>query len=116
MNFSRKEGHPNIQPSTRPGIETGTSGLGGRDVNHCTNLSAFLYLLSVCLKYISFSLCAPPKRKIPFLGFKHRQTRQTNDKNGNGKLVTQQPSSLTSRPSCKLIKKKFKIEFSITIK
>ena len=35
MNFSGKEGHPNIQPSTRPGIEPGTSGLGGRDLNHC---------------------------------------------------------------------------------
>ena len=29
--LSGKEGHPNIQPSTRPGIELGTSGLGGRD-------------------------------------------------------------------------------------
>ena len=33
VNFSAKEGHPNIQPSTRPGIELGTSGLGGRDLN-----------------------------------------------------------------------------------
>ena len=32
MNFCGKEGHPNIQPSTRPGIEPGTSGLGGRDL------------------------------------------------------------------------------------
>ena len=40
MNFSGKEGHPNIQPSTRPGIEPGTSGLGGRDLNHCANPSA----------------------------------------------------------------------------
>ena len=39
MNFSGKEGHPNIQPSTRPGIEPGTSGLGGRDLNHCANPS-----------------------------------------------------------------------------
>ena len=29
--LSGKEGHPNIQPSIRPGIELGTSGLGGRD-------------------------------------------------------------------------------------
>ena len=41
VNFSEKEGHPNIQPSTRPGIEPGTSGLGGRDLNHCANPSAF---------------------------------------------------------------------------
>ena len=34
MNFSRKEGRQNIQPSTKPGIELGTSGLGGRDLNH----------------------------------------------------------------------------------
>ena len=40
MNFSGKEGQPNIQPSTRPGIEPGTSGLGGRDLNHCANPSA----------------------------------------------------------------------------
>ena len=46
MNFSGKEGHPNIQPSTRPGIEPGTSGLGGRDLNpsapplHCTSVLA----------------------------------------------------------------------------
>ena len=40
MNFSGKEGHPNVQPSTRPGIEPGTSGLGGRDLNHCANPSA----------------------------------------------------------------------------
>ena len=40
MNFSGKEGHPNIQPSTRPGIEPGTTGLGGRDLNHCANPSA----------------------------------------------------------------------------
>ena len=33
MNFSGKEGHPIIQPLTRPGIEPGTSGLGGRDLN-----------------------------------------------------------------------------------
>ena len=31
MNFSGKDSHPNIQPSARPGIERGTSGLGGRD-------------------------------------------------------------------------------------
>ena len=30
MNFSGKEGHQNIPPSTRPGIEPGTSGVGGR--------------------------------------------------------------------------------------
>ena len=42
MNFSGKEGHPNIQPSTRPGIEPGTSGLGGRDLNHCANPSAII--------------------------------------------------------------------------
>ena len=43
VNFSGKEGHPNIQPSTRPGIEPGTSGLGGRDLNHCANPSAITY-------------------------------------------------------------------------
>ena len=32
MNFSGKEGHPNIQPSTRPRVEPGTSGFGGRDL------------------------------------------------------------------------------------
>ena len=40
MNFSGKGGHPNIQPSTRPGIEPGTLGLGGRDLYHCANPSA----------------------------------------------------------------------------
>ena len=42
VNVSRKEGHPNtcIQPSTRLGIELGTSGLGDRDLNHCANPSA----------------------------------------------------------------------------
>ena len=54
MSFSGKEGHPNIQPSTRPGIEPGTSGLGGRDLNHCANPSApnctrFLVLLELRL-------------------------------------------------------------------
>ena len=39
MNFSGKEGHPNIQPSTRPGIEPGTLGLGDRDFNHCAKSS-----------------------------------------------------------------------------
>ena len=34
MNFSGKQGHPNIQPSTRPGIELGTLGLGDRDPNN----------------------------------------------------------------------------------
>ena len=32
VNFSGKEGHPNIQTSTRPGIKPGTSGLGGKDL------------------------------------------------------------------------------------
>ena len=40
VNFSGKEGHPNIQPSTSPGIKLGTSGLGGRYFNHCANPSA----------------------------------------------------------------------------
>ena len=40
VNFSGKEGRPNTQPSTRPGMETGTSGLGGRDLYHCANPSA----------------------------------------------------------------------------
>ena len=40
--FSGKEGRPNIQPSTRTGIEPGTSGLAGRDLYHCTNPSAGL--------------------------------------------------------------------------
>ena len=32
VNFRGKDGHPNIQTSTRPGIEPETSGLGGRDL------------------------------------------------------------------------------------
>ena len=40
MNFSGKGGHPSIRPSTRPGIEPGTSGLGGRDLYRCANPSA----------------------------------------------------------------------------
>ena len=32
VNFSGKEGHPNIQPSTRLVIEPGISGQGGRDL------------------------------------------------------------------------------------
>ena len=40
MNFIGKEGHPTIQPSTTPEIELGTSGLGGRDLNHCINPSS----------------------------------------------------------------------------
>ena len=32
VNFSGKGGHPNIQTSTEPGIEPGTSGLGGTDL------------------------------------------------------------------------------------
>ena len=44
MTFSRKEGHPNIHPLTRPGIGLGTSGLGGRDLNHCAKPSAIEYI------------------------------------------------------------------------
>ena len=51
VNFSGKEGHPNIQPSIRPGIELGTSGLGGRDLNHCANPSAINVLVP---RYIIF--------------------------------------------------------------
>ena len=40
LDFSGKEGQPNIEPSTRPGIEPGTSGLGGRDRTNCSNPSA----------------------------------------------------------------------------
>ena len=40
LNFSGKEGRLNIQPSTRPGIEPGTSGLGGRDLYPSANPSA----------------------------------------------------------------------------
>ena len=43
VNFNGKEGHPNIQPSTRTGIEPGTSGLGGRDAP-TPPLSLSLYL------------------------------------------------------------------------
>ena len=32
MNFSGEEDHPNILPSTWPGVEQGTSGLRGRDL------------------------------------------------------------------------------------
>ena len=39
MNFSGKAGHPNIQPSTRLRIKLGTSGLAGKDLNHCANPS-----------------------------------------------------------------------------
>ena len=45
VNFSGKEGHPNIQHSTRLGIEPRTSGLGGRDLYHCTNPSAYKSLI-----------------------------------------------------------------------
>ena len=48
VNFSGKEGHPNIQPLTRPGIEPGTSGLGDRDLNHCANPSANYQLFHKC--------------------------------------------------------------------
>ena len=43
MDFSGKEGHPNIQPSTTPGIEPGTSRLEGRDLYHCANTSAIYH-------------------------------------------------------------------------
>ena len=42
VNFSGKEDHQNIQPSTKPRIELGTLGLGGRDLNHCANPSALV--------------------------------------------------------------------------
>ena len=45
MNLSGKEDHPNIQPSTRPGIELGTSGLRG----HCANPS-----MSNCIQQTDF--------------------------------------------------------------
>ena len=35
VNLRGKGGHPNIQPSTRPGIVPGTSRLGVRDLYHC---------------------------------------------------------------------------------
>ena len=57
MNFSGKEGHPNIQPSTRPGIEPGTSGLGGRDLNHCANPSAIYVMPRAMLYYAMSCLC-----------------------------------------------------------
>ena len=47
VNFSGKEGHPNVKPSTRPGIELGTSGLGGRNLNHCANPSGSYCAISV---------------------------------------------------------------------
>ena len=56
VNFSGKEGRPNIQPLTRTGIEPGTSGLGGRDLYHCANPSAtkcIHKLLPVSLLFIS---------------------------------------------------------------
>ena len=39
-------GHPNtcIQPSTMPGNQPGTSGLGGRDLYHCANPSAYMLI------------------------------------------------------------------------
>ena len=40
VKFSVKKVHPNIQPLTKPGIERGTLGMGGRDLNHCANPSA----------------------------------------------------------------------------
>ena len=49
MNFSGKEGHPNIQPSTRPGTELGTSGLGSRDLNHCANPSAIVIVIVIVI-------------------------------------------------------------------
>ena len=56
MKFSEKEGHPNIQPSTRPGMELGTSGLGGRDLNHCANSSADLFTLKLNNLALLFSI------------------------------------------------------------
>ena len=41
MNFSGNEDHPNVQHSTRPGIEPETSGLEGRHLTTaCANPSA----------------------------------------------------------------------------
>ena len=51
MNFSRKGGLPNIRPSTRPGIEPGTSGLGGTDLYHSANPSADIRM--ACFKLSS---------------------------------------------------------------
>ena len=56
MNFSGKEGRPNIRPLTRPGIEPGTSGLGGRDLNHCANPSATNICFPCALSFSSIPL------------------------------------------------------------
>ena len=65
MNFSGKEGHPNIQPSTRPGIEPGTSGLGGRDLNHCANPNHSCYLQMECLEiFVNLKLIDKIKLKV----------------------------------------------------
>ena len=44
VNYNGEEGHPNIWPSTRPGIEPGTSRLGGRDLSHCASPSVIMKL------------------------------------------------------------------------
>ena len=44
MNFSGKEGQPNIQRSTRPGVEPGISGLGGRDLTTAPTLPLEQYI------------------------------------------------------------------------
>ena len=63
MNFSGKEGHPNIQPSTRTGIQPGTSALGGRDLTtaptppllHCIDVNK----KACTLKMTVFKLKSP---------------------------------------------------------
>ena len=44
VNFSGKEGQPNIQRSTRPGVEPGISGLGGRDLTTAPTLPLEQYI------------------------------------------------------------------------
>ena len=68
---SGKEGHPNIQPSNRPGIEPGTSGLGGRDLNHCANPSAFLLLFSSFFPYLFRFNFVVSERNVHILFCRH---------------------------------------------
>ena len=55
VNFSGKEGQPNIQPLTRPGIEPGTaSGLGGKDLTTAPTPPLFTY--NYLLTYVPTNL------------------------------------------------------------
>ena len=71
MNFSGKEGHPNIQPSTRPRIEPGTSGLGGRDLNHCAKPLRFPFTLFFFFPYLFRFNFVVSERNVHILFCRH---------------------------------------------